>query len=204
MGKGVQGNMLHPDRAGLGKLQRLEIDFLEVRGGRRGRSGGGRCRRSGSGRRLGDRNRYGRRIGQDVRPGRRQSAPRTRRTGNQLTHAALRFFLDRCRTGCGQERGLRGQQLLDPLAQHRPVVLTDGKVTPQVQKRDLPHPPTQALTPHQAIGVIPLAGHLVVRSGLSDKHSASLQEKQEEKHLNETIMAQQNETGNAVLIKSKA
>ena len=62
------------------------------------------------------------------------------------------------------------QQLINAAAQHRPVVLLDREVAPEVEDGDLPHAPADAFAADQAKAEVALASDLVVGAGLTDIH----------------------------------
>ena len=65
----------------------------------------------------------------------------------------------------------RLQELLDAAAQHGPVFLLEGEVPAKIEHGDLAHLAANALTAHQTIGKVTLAGGAVVGTSLTDKQA---------------------------------
>ncbi len=72
------------------------------------------------------------------------------------------------------ERRLMRHQLVDTLAQERPVTLINGKVTSEVQQRLLPDPVALPLARDQTVGKIGLPARRGACSDLANKHAPSL------------------------------
>ena len=68
------------------------------------------------------------------------------------------------------QQGLGVEQLLQTAAQHRPVILGERKVSPQIEDGDLTYLASDALAAYQAMRVVALAGDFVVGAGLTNEH----------------------------------
>ncbi|WP_298158809.1 hypothetical protein [Ferrovum sp.] len=69
-------------------------------------------------------------------------------------------------------------QFFNAPTQQRPVFLVDGKMPPQIQQGDLAHFATDAFSTDEPVGDVGFPGGFVVGSGLANKHSMMLPEKQ--------------------------
>ena len=95
---------------------------------------------------------------------------------DQLQGYPLRFPFNLFRTVQLYQHLLPLQQLLDPTAQHRPMLRRYRKVTAEIEQRALAHPLPAALGTHQSVGVVDLAAFGTARLGAPDEHGRRIAE----------------------------
>ncbi len=78
------------------------------------------------------------------------------------------------RGAIGIELELAGEDLVDPPAKNRPVVLLDLEVSPQIEQGALAHLGADAFGTNEAMGEIRLAGVGAARLGSADEHRATV------------------------------
>ena len=95
---------------------------------------------------------------------------------DQLQGYPLRFPFNLFRTVQLYQYLLPLQQLLDPTAQHRPMLRCYRKVTAEIEQRALTHPLPATLGTHQSVGVVDLAAFGTARLGAPDEHGRRIAE----------------------------
>ena len=98
---------------------------------------------------------------------------------HQLHGYPLRFPFNLFRTLQLYQHPLPLQQLLDPTAQHRPMLGCHRKLTAEIEQRALPHPLPATLGTHQSVGVVDLAAFGTARLGAPDEHGGRIAEGEE-------------------------
>ena len=99
---------------------------------------------------------------------------------HQLHGYPLCFPFNLFRTVQLYQHPLPLQQLLDPTAQHRPMLRCHRKVTAEIEQRALTHPLPATLGTHQSVGVVDLAAFGTARPGAPDEHGGRIAEGEEE------------------------